>query len=501
MRVFIKIWFLAILLFAGSLKAQEIKDSAQNDLKFDIFNPEDSLGNKLFSVLVEYERLGHFGSVESHAVEKKYVENYVKLFDSNAKIPEDMSDTNGVKPKISIADYAKMAYRYGYLPYILFIERREVSGVKLDSSEYYYATINLFKLFDERAIIGEKYKHAANFSVGLRFDKKGKDIKIVDVNLLEDGEHFDFILGNYGRHIYSPILVSNNFTSLVKAIPPPYVPTSKPTLSNFFIRAGIQYTDIFYPEAFQNNLDPNYSYSGTESGLSGGFFYQKAFPKKDLFGLLVGVEFEQNTYENKHENAYFVYDSDKNGEPLKDLEGGEYDLKHVYLNSYKESGTLNYLKPEIGLFFNLIRSGVNIQILGSVGNAFLMNADYSSTSNLSYEGEIIGQGNPIQEDALGFYKEKMVESTGEFTQVQSYMFYKGGIGIDFIIANRIGISFLGEYKGSMTYMIRKNSGEQAFLDPDGGAGFGSQLNMLSDSRNYSGFAVHAGIKIFLNEKR
>ena len=493
---------LVLVVFVGGQVSAQVQDTGASkpDITFDLYDPEDTLGNKIFEKLVAYERYGHFGSTESGSIEKKYIERFKALFDDGMMLPQDLTDTNQVNAKVSLETYTQMAFRKGYFPYVLFIQKEDVGGFQIDSSGFYYTTVHLFKLFEDRAIIGQKCTHGAELLVGLRFDRTGDSIMITEVTMPDGGNYTQFILGKYGRHIYSPILVSNDVKTLVQELPPPYVPTSQPTRSNFFLRIGMQYTDIFQPEAAPGNLNPDYRYSGSEEGRSVGFSYQKAFAKKDIFGLTVGVEVEQNTYQFTHENGTFVYDSDENGDPLLDLEGTPYDYKHVYLQSHEETGTLNYVKPEIGLFFNLGQGWFNVQLLGTVGNAFLMESSYDATSMVSYEGEIEGIGT-IQEPALGFYDEIEVNTTGSFSEVQSFMFYKGGLCIDFIIEERVGISLMAEYKNSFTYMIRKNAAGKPFLDPDTGAGFGSQLDHLNESRNYQGFALQAGIKIYLNEKR
>ena len=502
----LRVLSLVFLIVAIQAKAQPVDtdndtNSVIPDITFDIYDPEDTLGNRIFQKLVEYERFGHFGSTESGQVEKKYIENFRTLFDDGVMLPEDMTDTNQVNAKISVDAYTQLAFKKGFFPYVLFIQREDVGGYKLDTSEFYYTTVHLFKLFEDRALIGEKCTHGVELFVGLRFNRTGDSIMITEVTVPESGNHTQFILGKYGRHIYSPILVSNNIKTLIQEVPPPYVPTAQPTRSNIFLRVGMQYTDIFQPEALQGNLDPTYTFSGSEEGRSAGFFYQKAFAKKDVFGLTIGAEVEQNMYSFIHENGYFVYDSDENGDPLTDLEGSQYDNKHVYLHSHEEDGTLTYFKPEVGMFLNLGQGWFNVQLLGSVGNAFLMESTYNANTIVSYEGEIEGIGK-IQEPALGFYENLEVNTSGSHSELQSFMFYKGGLGIDFIIEERIGISLLAEYKGSFTYIIRKNSAtHKPFLDPDTGAGFSSQLDHLNESREYQGFSVQAGIKIYLNEKR
>ncbi len=330
--------FILIFAFAVQVHAQA-QDSATTqvspDLTFDIYDPEDTLGNRIFQKLVEYERFGHFGSTETGLLEKKYIESFRALFDEGVMLPEDMTDTNQVNAKITVQAYTDLAYKNGFFPYVLFIQREDIGGYKLDTSEFFYTTVHLFKLFEERAIIGEKCVHGAELLVGLRFDRTGDSIMITEVSVPEGGNHTRFLLGKYGRHIYSPILVTNNVKSLVQEIPPPYTPTSQPTRSNLFMRVGMQYTDIFQPQAYPGNLDPAYSFSGSEEGRSAGFFYQKAFARKDIFGLTVGAEVEQNTYSLRHENGYFQYDSDEKGDPLTDLEGSVYDRKHVYLHATK----------------------------------------------------------------------------------------------------------------------------------------------------------------------
>ena len=500
MKIVRNLWLLVVLV-GGQLVAQgQAINSEKPDITFDLYDPEDTLGNRLFEKLVEYERFGHFGSTQSGSLEKKYMERFKALFDKGVMLPEDLTDTNAVHAKISMDAYTKLAYKRGFFPYVLFIQRENVGGYKIDTSGFYYTTVHMFKLFEDRAIIGQKCVHGAELLVGLRFNRLGDSIMIADMSVPDGGNYTQFILGKYGRHIYSPILVSNNVKTLVQDIPPPYVPKSQPTRSNFFIRAGMQYTDIFSAQPLENNLNQNYAYSSSEEGRSAGFFYQKAFAKKDIFGLTIGVEVEQNTYQLKHENANFIFDSDENGDPLMDLEGTSYDYKHVFLQSHVEDGTLNFVKPEIGLFFNLGQGWFNVQLLGSVGNAFLLESTYDARTTVSYEGEMDGVGT-IQEPALGFYDNLEVTSSGTHNEVQSFMFYKGGLGLDFIIEKRLSISLLAEYKSSFTYMIRKNSAGKPFLDPDTGAGFGSQLDQLNESRNYQGVSVQAGIKIYLNEKR
>ncbi len=504
-------WMLLLLvstgLYAQKTTQKTTKPNAKavpvtpDSVMFSLFNPEDSLGRNVFRVLDAYEHFGHFGAVEDGLKNATFLNEFIALFDSNATIQDDFGST--INPQaLPIAQYRSLAKQKGFQAYVLIIERSDTTIAReKDKSGNYYAQVRFFKLFNNKAIMGATQKHGAIYTVGLRLNKDGSKVKITHVTLAPGDEFFNFNLGKYGRHIYSSILVSSNLRTLVQEVPPPYQPKPTPTKSNFFVHAGYQITSFLQPEAMRNNLNANYNFSGTEQGRSIGFKYQKAYAPKDRFGLFFGVEYEENMYDFTHADASFVYTQDQNGNPLVDLEGTTYDKKYVDVASYAESGTLKYVKPEVGAFLNLGGKVFNFQLLGSVGNAFKLSSTYEAQSTVSYKGQIEGQGAPISEDALGFYTDLKTDFGGDHTEVQNFMFYKAGAGLDIILGKHFGLSFLFEYKSSFTYAMRKNTSELMFLDPDTGAGYISQFNTVNDSRLYNALSLQAGFKFYLNEKR
>ncbi len=491
---------LFMVVFSTFAQAQSLKNT--ETISFQLFNPEDSIGKEVFSQLDKFERFGHFGNVEDRAKNGQYISNYVNLFVKGAKVPDDLSDTIIGKKEITIEEYENLARKAPVFPYVLILEKQDTTkALKVDSSGFYYTTFRFFKLFDKRAIIGKVYKHAAIYSVGFKFRLDTSESYFTEIRKLEGDEFTDFKLGSYGRFIYSEILLSNDLTTLPKPLPPPYVPTSTPTKSNFFLYGGYLLTNFLAPENYKGNSNTNYSGTGQESGYSVGLKYQKGFGQNDLFGIIVGVEYEMNMYDFTQNDMSFEYSEDNDGNSLVDLEGGEYDKKYVDVSTYKENGDLSFIKPEIGLFLNFGKKKVNFQIIGAIGNAFLLQTNYSNRSITSSKGEIFGSGKPISGEHLGFYNQLETNFTGEFTEAQSYMFWKMGAGVDFKFGDRIGFSLSAEYRKSFTYVLRKNTADQAFLDPDKNLGYGSQFNVLSESRNYSAIAIVAGFKIYLNEKR
>jgi len=494
---------LIALLFSLTMVAQSPKDEkVTKSVKFSLFEPEDSIGTLVFRTLDNFEHFGHFGEIESGLKNGNFITKYMALFEPYAMMLDDLSDTIVKKEQVNKSQYEKLARKSGYQPYILFIEKSDSTvAVKQDSASFYTTRIRFFKLFKDKAIIGDTCLHGAIYSVGLKIYEDTALVKITDVRLEENGDHHRFYLGNYGRHIYSPILVSNKLESLIVPFPPRYKPTSQPSKSNIFLHVGYISTNYMQPEAMRNNLNAAYAFSGNESGRSAGIKYQKTYGRRGIFGLFFGVEYEENTYDFTHTNASFIYTEDQDGNQLIDLEGWEYDKKYVDVASYQEEGNITYVKPEVGLLFNLGGKVVNFQILGSVGNAFLMTKTYQANSIVSYQGEIDAIGVPISNEALGFYTDLEKTFEGDLSQAQNYMFYKAGAGIDFIISQRIGLSLLVEYRESFTYAFRKHNTDLMFLNPDTEAGYSSQLNTLSDSRLYNGLSLQAGIKIYLNELR
>ncbi len=472
-----------------------------DSMVFGCFNPDDSIGSRVFNVLDAYEKFGHFGDAEDASKNVAFLNEFVSLFDESATLPDDLSDSIIKLPAISIAQYKVLGKQKGHQAYILVIERKDVTVArKKDESGNYYARVKIFKLFNSKAIIGAHQKHGAIYSVGLRINKNANEVKITDIVFTPEDEFFNFKLGNYARHIYSAILVSNKLNSLVIQVPQTNERKTIPSKSNFFIHAGYQQTAFLEPEAMRNNLNTNYAFSGTEQGRSIGIKFQKAMGIKERFGWFIGVEYELNDYDFVHTDARFLYTLDQNGNPLVDREGTPYDKKHVDVASYQETGTLSYLKPEIGMFLNMGGKVLNFQLLGSVGNAFKLSSTYQAQSTVSYLGEIIGKGDPISEDALGFYTDLQTNFGGDHKEVQNFLFYKAGAGLDIIMGKHFGLSLLFEYKGSFNDAITKNTSELMFLDPDTGAGFISQFNTLSDSRLYNALSFQAGIKFYLNRR-
>lgn len=491
---------IAILLSTGLFAQSSANQPAE--IKFNLFQPEDSLGFIVLKTLDKFERFGHFGAMENGRKDARFIQNYMNLFEPGAMMPDDLTDTVIQEALVSKANYEQLAKNHGFFTYVLFIEKQDTTrAVKRDNLPDYYTTLRFFKLFKDKAIMGDTCQHGAIYEVDLRIQADTALVTIENIRLAKNGDHRFFYLGNYGRHIYSPILIASRLESLVVPIPPPYKPTSQPTKSNLFIHAGYVQTSFLQPEALRNNLNTNYAFSGSEWGRSIGLKYQKAFSPKDIFGIFAGLEYEENFYDFKHTDASFVYTEDEFGDALIDLEGSLYDRKYTEMASYDEKGTLTYLKPEVGLFFNLVGKRLNLQLIGSVGNAFLMTHTYEANAMVSYEGEIEDLGVRINQEELGFYSDLEKSFQGNLTEAQSYMFYKAGAGLDILLGQRIGISFLFEYRRSFTYALRKESTQLMFLDPDTGSGFESQFNTLSDSRLYNALSLQMGIKIYLNELR
>jgi hypothetical protein len=495
---------LAILFaFVANMQAQVQADSTLDVISCNPFNPEDTLGQIVWNLANDYERFGHFGKIEERSARKEYIKQFKTLFAPNTMLPNDLEGFEQLVQQLSIEKYVEKAATKGYQEYTLISERGTFTASRQDSAEDYIGYARVFKVFSDTARLDKEYERGVMYEFEIRINTDSLSGQISNITLLDNKIYSNFMMAGFGYQGNSRMLVSNNLNKLVKYKEPEKPKVPKWTKSGFFLHGGYLFTNYLSPESFRNNLNQSTSFTGEEYGYVAGLQYQKVYGDQGVFGILFGVEMEINYYDFNHNALKFDYFTDCDGNALVDLEGGPYDKREVNVSSYQESGEITYIRPEIGLFLNLgLGRAANLQLFGTVGNAFVFESKYDATVLVSYTGYQNGIENPIQDQPnLGFYKDLEVPFSGEHQSLQNFMFYRLGATLDFRLANWLAFSVLAEYRGAMTYAMRFREFNCAFLDPADERTFVTQFDQLSSSRLYNAVGIQAGFKIFIKEKK
>lgn len=493
-----------LCVFVPKMHAQNQADSTLSVITANPFNPEDTIGQIVWNLANDYETYGHFGMIDQGSVKQQYIEEFKKLFAPNTMLPNDLEGFEQLVQKVGIDQYAEKANSKGYQAYTLISERGTFTATRQDSAEDYIGYARFFKVFSDTARLDKEYERGVMYEFEIRINADSLTGQISNITLIDNKIYSNFMMSGFGYQGNSRMLVSNNLNKLVSYKEPEKPKVAKWTKSGFFLHGGYLFTNYLSPERFRNNVNQSTSFTGEEYGYVAGLQFQKVYGEKGVFGILFGLEMEINYYDFTHNALRFDYFTDCDGNPLVDLEGGPYDKREASVSSYEESAEITYLRPEIGLFLNLgLGRAANLQMFGTVGNAFLFDNTYDALATVSYSGiKNDVSENPITDrPELGFYKDLEVPFTGEQQALQNFMFYRLGATLDFKLANWLAFSILAEYRGSMTYALRFREFNCAFLDPADERTFVTQMDQLSASRYYDAIGIQAGFKIFIKEKK
>ncbi len=495
----ILVFSLFILTSAQSFAQQ--KNAATNTITSDPFNPEDTTGQLIWNLVNRYETYSHFAREDEMRGNKSYAEGLLSLFNQQAMVPYDLGTAEQLLQKVSIADYAAAGLSKGGQKFFLVIEKKIFEATRTSEKEDYIGYVRLFKIFSDTARINKEYDLGMMLELEIRLWGDSLRAEISNITLVDNKIYERYMLSGFGYHGNSDLLISNNLNNLIIYKAPPKSKVPKQTKSGFLLHGGYLFTNYLYPEAINGNQNPNTSFSGTEYGYVAGLQYQKVYGEKGFFGILFGVEYEMNAYDFEYNNIQLSYTLDCDGNPLKDLEGNPYDRRLVDVSNSVEQGEITFIRPEVGLFFNLgLGKGANVQLFGLVGNAFIASKSYNAMATVSYTGFANGLelGNRPE---LGFYEDLEVTFNGDLANLQSFMFYRLGASLDINLSQWLAFSILGEYRGSMTYALRFSEFNCAFLDPADPRTFVSKFDYANASRHYKAFGIQAGFKIYIKEKK
>jgi hypothetical protein len=490
------------LLFAFVVQSfAQGQDLNANKIVCDPFNPEDTTGQIVWDLVNSYEKHSHFARESEMRGNKSYAEALTKLFNDQAMVPNDLGTFEQLIQKVSIADYAAAGLGKGGQKFFLVTEKKPFEATRAPESDDYIGYLRVFKIFSDTARLGKEYDLGLLYELEIRLWGDSLQAEISNITLVDNKIYERYMLSGFGYHGNSDLLISNNLNKLIVYKEPPKPKVPKQTKSGFFLHGGYLFTNYLYPEAINGNQNPNTSFSGSEYGYVAGLQYQKVYGEKGFFGILFGLEYEMNFYEFQHNNIRLTYTLDCDGNPLKDLEGNPYDSRMVNVSNYSEQGEITFIRPEVGLFFNLgLGKGANVQLFGLVGNAFISSKSYTASATVSYTGFANGLELNNRPE-LGFYQDKEVDFNGDLANLQSFMFYRLGASLDINLAKWLAFSILGEYRGSMTYALRFREFNCAFLDPADSRTFVSKFDYANASRFYDAFGIQAGFKIYIKEKK
>ena len=507
-----KILFLFTVVIANFGFAQtnevEQKDSVQN-IEVDPFNHQSKLGQSIYVFFLDFERTGHFADGPGEYTSTKLTNKYIALFAEHAKVPNDinMKDTAVGKP-ISVNEYARHAKKHGYFHYRLILEKKIINATLVDSGRY-KGTYRFFKLYSEKAVLGEAYQHGASFEMVFEFNVDGSDIRISGITQVAGGEYRKFRLGNFGYTSDFNLMASNNLKTLIKEPTALQIESLKPPKDSADYRAqpalvlfgGYVLPDYLTPSVYKENLNDNAPNSSKQTGYSIGARLELPLGKKGNLNLFFGLEYEKNKYEVKYNDLAFIYKTDVLGKPLEDLEGNPYDEKWVDVSKYFESGSLAFIKPEIGLVYKIkLGKKIRLNLLGGVGYSYLTKSDFKLDATVSYRGKIYGLGNPISSEELGFYTDYLKNNFGEITNATSFYYYKYGGSLDFRLSKHSFLSFGFEMRTGLSSVLSAGEEFYPFLDPAINDTFLSNYTNVPESRTYQSMMFNMSLKFEIRKK-
>ena len=507
------LFFLLVLLMQPSFAQTDVIISVPKDsLKNIIVNPfdhQDNLGQSIYIFFLSFESTGHFADLGQNYSSAKVVKTYTELFDASAVVPNDlqMKDTLVGKP-ISIDAYAKLAKKHGYFAHRLIIEKRMINATRVDSGRY-RGVYHYFKLFSDKALLGEAYQHGATYEMVFEFNEDGSDISINSIAQMPNGEFHKFKLGNFGYTSNNNIMATNSLKSLIQEptllqkeeLKPPKDSADYRAQPAFAIYGGYVIPDYLWAANYADNLNPIAGSSTEQSGYDFGARLQLPLGKKGNLNLFLGLGYEQNKYKVNYNDLQFIYTTDCFGKPLEDIEGNPYDEKWVDVSTLYESGELSFLKPEVGLLYKInLGEKIQLNLMGALGYSYLSKSHFEMDATVSYRGRIKGLGNPISSEDLGFYTDYSKTNFGEITNISSFAYYKFGGSLDFRLGKQNYLSLGFEWRTGLTPVFTTGSSFWPFLDPAVNDTFLSSFTNVPEERTYQSMAILLSYKFQLKKK-
>lgn len=469
------------------------------EMQVDPFDHQDELGQALNVFLIQFEASGHLGYELEGYTDKKTIGDYVSLFDSEAFVPDDISEEDSIGGLISISKYAKKANGKRYIGYSLIVEKKLINATRIDSGRY-KGTYKYFKLYNEKAVIGKTYALGAIYTMELEFYRNGSSIQINSISQQEtNGQFRVFKLGNFGYTSNNNIKASNNLLSLIQEpsefaklkFAPPKDSSLYRVGPSIMVGGSYILSNYLYPVAYFGNINPEVSTTSKQNGWKAGVKIILPTGKEGNFNFTIGLGYESNSYDITYEGLSFIYQSDCFGDPLRDLEGTEYDEKYADVSSYREKGSLAFLQPEAGVLYHInFGEKMKLSLFGNVGFSYLTSSSYSSESVVSYSGKKQGLG-VIKQEELGFYQDYNKKTDGEISNAIS--FYKLGYGgsLDFSLGekNRSWLSLSFEMNQGLSPVFDTGYEFCPFLDVDVNDTFLSTFTNTQEQMQYNSMAI------------
>ncbi len=468
-------------------------------MQVDPFDHQDELGQALNVFLIDFEAKGHLGYDKGSYTDRKTIDGFVNLFDPGATVPDDISEPDSIGGLIAISKYGKKANGKKYFNYSLIVEKKRINATRIDSGRY-KGTYTYFKLYSEKAVIGNTYALGAIYTMELEFNRNGSEIHINSIDQqATNGEFRVFKLGNFGYTSNNNIKASNNLQSLIQepseAAKLRFAPPKDSSLYRIgpSVMVGGAYilSNYLYPQTYSGNINPKVSTTSSQSGWKAGLKIFLPTGTEGNFNFTLGLGYESNSFEMTYKGLSFIYGTDCFGDPLIDLEGTEYDEKYADVSNYKEKGSLTFLQPEAGVLYHInFGEKTKLSLFGNVGFSYLTNSSYSSETVVSYSGKKNGLG-VVDHEELGFYQDYNKSIDGEISNAVS--FYKLGFGgsLDFSLGekNRNWLSFSFEMNQGLSPIFDTGYEFCPFLDVDVNDTFLSTFTNTQDQLHYNSMAI------------
>lgn len=487
-------------LFVMTAKGQNT-DSLDTILKMQVdpFDHQDELGQALNVFLIDFEVKGHLGYDKDNYADRKTIDGFVNLFDPDATLPDDISEPDSIGGLIAISKYGKKANGKKYVNYSLIVEKKLINATRIDSGRY-KGTYTYFKLYSEKAVIGNTYALGAIYTMELEFNRNGSDILINSIDQQKtNGEFRVFKLGNFGYTSNNNIKASNNLQSLIQEpsevaklrFAPPKDSSLYRVGPSFMVGGAYMLSNYLNPLAYAGNINPEVPASSAQSGWRAGLKIFLPTGREGNFNFTLGLGYESNMYDMTYEGLSFVYKEDCFGDPLTDLEGTVYNEKYANISSYREKGELAFLQPEAGILYQInFGKKLKVSLFGNVGFSYLTSSSYSNETVVSYSGKKNGLG-VVDRPELGFYQGYNKAVDGEISNAIS--FYKLGYGgsLDFSLGekNTSWLSFSFEMNQGLSPVFDTGYEFYPFLDVDVNDTFLSTFTNTQEQLQYRAMAV------------
>lgn len=471
---------------------------------FDPYNPEDSLGIYFLKMVIDFEKFGHLAKQENQAISQDLLKKYIALFNANATLPNELGKNKSFEDN-TLAQFQNAATGLEYQPYLLFVQKGVLTANLQEGTNEYVGKFDFFKLYADKASFMANYESGVFYTLTYRYKVEGYVVQIDKVEVQENGVKNNFALGGFGYMGTSAVLICNNLNALVKPLvvdlgPQPRKKEKVLNKSNITLQAGVFVPMFLQTELIASNLNFQSSRSDASNGQTAGIQLQKVFGKKGMFGMSLGVAYQQLKFNNTYNDQTFVYTSGPDNSELEDLEGNIYDVRFVQISSFEDNGSLTYIRPEFGLLLNFpLSKSVWLQLNGAFGQQFMQSNTYNTNTIVSYQGQINGQGGPISQDELGFYTNYKKEATGNLSTAQSFTDMRFGASLDVMLGQRVALMFQANYHQSLTYAFREQKFGFPFFDPAVDSDFQSKMNYLDASRNFKAVSFQFGVRFYFKQ--